>query len=56
MWGEHVDETNFLPRVWPRASAVAERLWSNAAVVDLSDAESRLHRFRCSLTSLGRFP
>ena len=48
MWGEHVDSANFLPRVWPRAAVIAERLWSARNVTEINEGTySRLHAFRC---------
>ncbi|XP_047593122.1 beta-hexosaminidase subunit alpha isoform X1 [Lutra lutra] len=53
MWGEYVDSTNLAPRLWPRAGAVAERLWSNELVTSLDFAFKRLTRFRCELLRRG---
>lgn len=53
MWGEYVDSTNLVPRLWPRAGAVAERLWSNKLVTDLDFAFKRLAHFRCELLRRG---
>jgi hexosaminidase len=47
MWGESVDEYNIESRIWPRASAVAERLWSAKDVTSIPDAQQRLHDQRC---------
>uniref|UniRef100_A0A673CDG2 Beta-hexosaminidase n=1 Tax=Sphaeramia orbicularis TaxID=375764 RepID=A0A673CDG2_9TELE len=49
LWGEYVDATNLTPRLWPRASAVAERLWSAKDVTDISDAFNRLSAHRCRM-------
>nr|XP_003229352.1 PREDICTED: beta-hexosaminidase subunit alpha isoform X1 [Anolis carolinensis] len=53
MWGEYVDVTNLTPRLWPRAGAVAERLWSNQTVRNVEDAYARLADFRCLLLRRG---
>jgi len=53
MWGEQVDDTCFDERVWPRASAVAERLWSAQTVTDTGDAKRRLEIFRCRVARRG---
>ncbi|CAJ0590453.1 unnamed protein product [Cylicocyclus nassatus] len=80
MWGEFVDATNLIQRLWgvsavfptgleaiglhlsyrrlakPRASAVAERLWSDPSATFSADAAwPRLHEFRCRMTNRG-FP
>ncbi|NWV80971.1 HEXB hexosaminidase, partial [Dasyornis broadbenti] len=49
LWGEFVDATNLTPRLWPRASAVGERLWSNSNVTNLQDAYKRLISHRCRM-------
>ena len=53
MWGEMVDDTNITPRIFPRACAVAERLWSPKSVTDINFAGLRLHDHRCKQKNLG---
>lgn len=52
MWGEFIDNTNIEPSVWPRASAVAERLWSNPKN-DWKDAVPRIYEQRCRSLARG---
>ena len=49
MWGERVDASNLHAEVWPRAAAVAERLWSPRAVRDEQHAAARIEELVCRL-------
>lgn len=53
MWGEWTDATNTIPRTWPRASAVAERLWSAADVTNKDFAVQRLQAWTCRMIVRG---
>ncbi|GAB6025174.1 hypothetical protein CHUAL_010596 [Chamberlinius hualienensis] len=53
MWAEYVDATNLIARIWPRASAVAERLWSDQMVKDTYAAAPRLEEHRCRMLERG---
>ncbi|VUD66388.1 Beta-hexosaminidase [Thalassocella blandensis] len=44
LWSELIDEESIDSRLWPRAFAVAERLWSPANIDDEKSMHSRLHR------------
>ena len=53
MWGETVDASVILATIWPRAAAVAERLWSRMTLNDTAAAEPRYAWFRCLLDLRG---
>jgi hexosaminidase len=53
MWGEFVNEDTIESRIWPRAAAIAERLWSSVDVRDVSDMYRRLDYVNRELELLG---
>jgi hexosaminidase len=53
MWGEWVGPENIDSRIWPRAAAIAERLWSPQSVQDVSSMYARLEELSWRLEWLG---
>lgn len=53
MWSEAVDSTNILQRIFPRASAAAEKLWSPEQVNDVIEAGRRLEEHTCRMRARG---
>lgn len=49
MWAETVDDSNVLQRIFPRASAAAEKLWSTIDVIDEDSAKRRLEEHYCRM-------
>lgn len=55
VWSEYVDASNSISRTWPRASAPAERFWTNPTDYDIDSVRFRLDDIRCLMLKRG-FP
>jgi hexosaminidase len=53
MWTEHVNAKTIDSRIWPRAAAIAERLWSPESVNNVDDMYRRLRVESVRLEALG---
>ncbi|XP_069113445.1 beta-hexosaminidase subunit beta-like [Argopecten irradians] len=53
LWSEYITNENVISLLWPRASAVAERLWSSRTVTDVLAASYRLQEHRCRMLRRG---
>ena len=62
MWGEGIDDTNFIPFVFPKTTAAAERMWSvddathggaGSGFAEGGQVKERLMAHRCSIVAAG---
>nr|KAK3610027.1 hypothetical protein CHS0354_032375 [Potamilus streckersoni] len=53
LWSEYVENDNLMTMLWPRASAVAERLWSAKTTRDINSAGRRLQEHKCRMMRRG---
>jgi hexosaminidase len=52
-WTEIADQYNIETRIWPRAAAIAERLWSPVSATDIEDMYRRLYILSAELDEAG---
>lgn len=53
MWAEYINPENIDSRIWPRNSAIAERLWSPQEVTDAASMHTRMEALANRLEWLG---